>query len=672
MSRPLVCGLTLMLLVSLAPAQPPPRRVGPAKAAAPPAARGEDDAPERLLSPTTQLYVRWDGIAAHKAAYQGSIWGPIMAGPTGESVQAILAKVPRLLGSNLLADPLLEGKPPSELRAVHADLKHAAKLVELIADRGVMVAAEVREPRPTLKGIGKALGGLLGSGGGGAADLLMPEAQLLLVVPDVGDRAEVLMAAAKLIERQMPSATDPRTITPLPADAKRQGITFPGYYEGPVKAGCWVEGRHFVVYVGTRGFADVIRDLEKNAAQGGVTGHPLFVRSQTCIPPGGYESVARGFVDAQSVVGLAKRLAGPFVPGLKERLDGLGVGGLQSVVFSSGFEGKESRALYEFELPGERQGFAKVLKPQPLGLGELPPMPTDVSRFSALRLDPTALYDAGLSFIDVAAVSEDFGVEEGAKDLAETIRRRKAYVAREIDKAAGVAVRTDLLPHLGDKFVLYHGPTEGLNVFGAVVCVSCQDPAKVKSAVDRMQRAVETVAGSGQGKVRKKVYRGVEIREFYGRGFGVLTPSYAVVGNWLVIAGHPQPVQGFILRTQGELPMWKPDAATAARLNRMGPDVVGIQFCDPRSTVQNVCCIGPLVIGTLGRFNNNTQGDFNPIDVGLIPNGLELSRHLFPNLTVTRDDGRTVRVEVNESFSLPLEFIGAEPFAFGLLTVIGL
>jgi hypothetical protein len=38
-----------------------------------------------------------------------------------------------------------------------------------------------------------------------------------------------------------------------------------------------------------------------------------------------------------------------------------------------------------------------------------------------------------------------------------------------------------------------------------------------------------------------------------------------------------------------------------------------------------------------------------------------LSKHLFPNLTVTRDDGTTVRIEVNESFSLPLEFIGFEP-----------
>ena len=85
MSRHLVCGLTLVLLVSLAPAQPPaprPTTAAPAR----PAARGEPDAaPERLLSPTTQLYVRWDGVTAHAGAYKASIWGPVMAGPTGES-----------------------------------------------------------------------------------------------------------------------------------------------------------------------------------------------------------------------------------------------------------------------------------------------------------------------------------------------------------------------------------------------------------------------------------------------------------------------------------------------------------------------------------------------------------------------------------------------------------
>lgn len=663
MARPLVCGLTLILLASLAPAQAPNPRGG-AKAAGP-AARSEEDAPERLLSPTTQFYVRWDGITAHRAAYGASIYGPIMSGPTGDSVRALLDKVPKLLGSNLLADPLLDGKPPEELRAIHADLKNANKLVDLIGDKGVLVAAEVREPRPTLKGIGKAVGGLLsGKPAGGAAELLVPEAQLTVVVPDVGERAETIFAAIRLLMRQ---SSEP--VEPLPAALGRTGFTFPQREGNPVKVAWWVEGPHFVFYVGTVAVDSVVAGMKANASQGGLTTHPLYQRCHQTARAAGFESIARGYVDAHSVVGLAKRLAGPFVPGLTERVDGLGLGNLQAVVFTSGFDGRESRALYEFDLPGQRQGLAKVLKQQPLSLGDLPPMPADVTRFSALRIDPAAVYDAGLGAIELIAFKEDFGVEEGAKDQAEIIRRRKEYLNRELDKAIGVSVRNDLLPYLGDKVVLYQGPTEGLNVFGAVVCVSCKDPAKVKAAVDRMQRGVETVAGGGQMKVRKKTYRGVEMREIYTRGFGVLTPTYAVVGDWLVIAGHPQPVQGFILRSKGELPGWKPDPGTAARLAKMPADVVGIQYCDPRSTIQNLCCIGPLVLSAVTRLGpNNNQTDFDPIDIGLIPNGLELSKHLFPNLTVTRDDGKTVRIDVNESLSLPGEFIGFEPAAFAILT----
>ena len=83
----------------------------PAFAADPPA-----DAPERLLPPSTQLFVRWDGITAHNDAYKKSIWGGIMAGPTGDNVRALVAKAPKLLGASVLADPLLDGKPPAELK----------------------------------------------------------------------------------------------------------------------------------------------------------------------------------------------------------------------------------------------------------------------------------------------------------------------------------------------------------------------------------------------------------------------------------------------------------------------------------------------------------------------------------------------------------------------------
>jgi hypothetical protein len=643
-------GLTLVVLAAAAPAR-------------------AADPPERLLSPTTQLYVRWDGVTPHKAAYQASIWGPIMAGPTGDSIRTLLAKAPKLLGSDLLAGPLLEGRPPEELRAVHTDLKHLEKVVDLLADKGVLVAAEVRGPQPTLKGLGKAIGGLLG-GEGPDPSTFVPEAMVFVIVPDVGDRAETLFAPTRLMLRNSgPTAV----ATPLPAELGVKGYNWSnGPLGGPVQLGEWVIDGHFVEYIGTVPVEQAIKKMRENLKAGGITSHPLFARGRKLGTTAGFEAVTCGFVDAKAVVGLAKRLGGPLVPGLTERVDGVGLGNLEAVVFASGFAGKESRGLWEFDLPGERKGLAKVLKKEPLTLADLPPMPPDVSRFAALRVDPAAAYDAGLTVIEALTMNDKTGAED-AKTAADQIRLRKEYMAREIDKFAGISVTEDLLPFLGDKVVIYQSPVEGLSVFGTVVCLSCKDPARVKAAVDRLQHPIERAVGGGPAKVRKKQYRGVEVREMYGRGFGVLTPTYAIVGEWLVIAAAPQPVYGFVLRHKGEIEKWAPDAETGARLAKMlRTEAVGIQYCTPKSVVHNLCCIGPLFLSAFTRFARaDGSGDFDPIDLGLIPNGHELGKHLFPNLTVTRDDGKTVRIDVNESFGLPLEFAGLEVLVFAAFAGVG-
>ena len=181
----------------------------PAFAADPP-----PDAPERLLPPSTQLFVRWDGITAHNDAYKKSIWGGIMAGPTGDNVRALVAKAPKLLGSSVLADPLLDGKPPAELKLTLADLKSAEKLIELIADKGIIVAAEVREPAPSIKGVGAALGGLVGGKLPGAA-AVMPDAQVLVIVPGAGDKAEVVYGSLRLLFKK-----GEMKIEPFAADRK--------------------------------------------------------------------------------------------------------------------------------------------------------------------------------------------------------------------------------------------------------------------------------------------------------------------------------------------------------------------------------------------------------------------------------------------------------------------
>src|SRR5262249_47893108 len=147
---------------------------------------------------------------------------------------------------------------------------------------------------------------------------------------------------------------------------------------------------------------------------------------------------------------------------------------------------------------------------------------------------------------------------EDVKNPAERIRDRRAELAKDFDKLLGVSVKDDILPCLGDKVVIYQSPNEGLSIFGQVVCVSLKDPEKAKPVTDRFNNGIETLM-SAPVKVRKKLVKGVEVRELYSRGFGFLIPTYAVVDDWLVVALYPQPVQGFILRSKGDLAKWKPD-----------------------------------------------------------------------------------------------------------------
>src|SRR5581483_5501425 len=42
--------------------------------------------PEQLLPATTQVYLRWDGVEAHRAAYEKTALGKMMKGDTGEFV----------------------------------------------------------------------------------------------------------------------------------------------------------------------------------------------------------------------------------------------------------------------------------------------------------------------------------------------------------------------------------------------------------------------------------------------------------------------------------------------------------------------------------------------------------------------------------------------------------
>ncbi len=68
-------------------------------------------------------------------------------------------------------------------------------------------------------------------------------------------------------------------------------------------------------------------------------------------------------------------------------------------------------------------------------------------------------------------MDKEFGVEDA--DRREEPQRtssgaRKEYSRVKPTSSSASALADDLLPHLGDKFVVYQSPTEGLLVFGTV------------------------------------------------------------------------------------------------------------------------------------------------------------------------------------------------------------
>ena len=250
---------------------PRPSMRAPPRSARPPrrrssavAATARRDRAEKLLSPTTQLYVRWDGITAHNDAYKKSIWGPVMAGPTGDSIRALIAKGPKLVGNSLLADPLLDGKAPAELKANLADLKHAAKLIDLIADKGVIVGGGGARAGADAQGRG------LGARRPARRQDARPRSadpgrrSLLVIVPDAGDQAEVLFSAIRLACAPWSQAGESRSSRSPPTGP--QGLPLRHARTGrsasrSIHAAWWVEGKHFVFYVGTmRPEAVIARD----------------------------------------------------------------------------------------------------------------------------------------------------------------------------------------------------------------------------------------------------------------------------------------------------------------------------------------------------------------------------------------------------------------------------
>ncbi len=600
--------------------------------------------PEQILPPTTQVYVRWDGIAAHQKAYDESARGKMFAGETGKAFDEVLRQLWRQLKMTQPGEMLLDGHLPDEVAQVLAQVKAVKGLPKLLAQTGVVAGFEVRPPSFDLT----TLYNLARGNGNERAAAMTPQFLVTLVIPGGADKLEPV-AVLRLLANQSKVALKER-----PVGARQ--ITVMDAGGGAPFVSIWAEGKHLVATVSNMPIEKIVVKITNDGA--GITNHGLYKRLMDFNE---FQVVTRGFVDAADIFSSFEKLIKAYAPEIATTIDAAGAGGVKSACFWDGFDGEESHGVLEIDIPGPRKGLTKVFKPSPFKMSELPPLPSDLTRFTAARMDLAEFYNlAPLLLLDNAVFAENDGGKLTSDDLLNLHRER---IHQQLDDAAGIKF-SDLLASLGDKVLTYQAPTDGILNLGQVVAVSVKDEKKLRRCLDGLIRKLQ--AAVPDATVVRRDCAGVEALELFVKSRSPVTISCAICDGWLVAAFQPQPVRGFILRCKGKLQAWAPDARTAATMAKAPAGHSVIQVADPRPTLNWLYGIAPVFAGLVGRGNEEPF-----LQPGALPHAGEATQHLFPNVMWCHDDGKVMRWESRDSLWLPLEIVGMEflSFYFGVIGV---
>jgi hypothetical protein len=566
----------------------------------PPALRA-GDVPEAVLPGTTQVYLRWDGLAAHRPAYAKTALGQTLQGDTGTFLSGLLKQTQEVFSGVLSVEQLLGGVPPEDLQKLQANATEAAKLLPEVGERGFLVAGELTSINP-------------------------PLGRAFLVFPGGGVKPGPLFGAVRLGVG----------IAKLPVTESKVANRAVNRSEiGPLHLAWWVEGADAIVYLGTDTPEAIIKDMA-DAGKVKLTSNALFRR---VVDFKKFETSARAFVDLPAVAKLAAK-----DKKVGKLLEDLGVTDAGALVLYSGFDGEADRSLTEWDLPGSRKGLLQLIGGKPFRMADVPPLPPDVVAWSMTNFDAAVFYDVGLRAVEeVVALASPEDVEQ-VKSFSKLMK-----------DTLGLDLRNDLLGALGDKVVFYSTWSEGPLVLGETLLVKVKDGKKLQAALDQAVKALLKLTGN-DASLRKRTYRGAEVREIHVRKQGfIFVPSYTIHDGWLAVSLFPQALHGYIGRAGGRLERWQPSERVRALLGQMPSDVVSVSYSDPRPALRLLLSFAPLVGGALRSFNAEIA-----FEVDSIPNAQETTRLLFPNVSVTTDDGKTLRIQTLASLSLPFDSGGLE------------
>jgi hypothetical protein len=423
-----------------------------------------------------------------------------------------------------------------------------------------------------------------------------------------------------------------------------QGRTISELGEGKSYMAWWVEGPHLVLVAGRDPVAATLAVIDGRRPN--LTSHPLL---QSLNRFHDYETDIRGFVDVRSIVEWAGAPAhgDSWLTGLTEKLlrsfllREIGLTGVKGLTFHMGFEKQFQRSTVAVETaqPKWRTGLLRLVSgPLDFRTEQMPPMPPDVSTIGVYHLDWRELDRLLRHYVHLYEVSA--ALSEG--------RWPKAI---DLEKLIGFDIRKELLDHLEPTVLTYAANSEGPWICGWTVAVKVKDEAKILGGMARLGRFLRSVDKTyAKLEFQKRTYRG---KDFYVlNGYPSLPVTVSVHKGWLIMGMLPQPVMGWLLRSDGKYKAWSWPAWTRDVIRtRKGSRLINMSMNDPRPYLDFGLSWLPTLASIIKAADD--EGSF---DISKIPHPQAMSDELFPNLSATYDDGDALRWESYFSVDMPISY----------------
>jgi len=216
-------------------------------------------------------------------------------------------------------------------------------------------------------------------------------------------------------------------------------------------------------------------------------------------------------------------------------MDALGIRGLQNVMLTGGFDGKDWMEQGFLAAPAPRTGLLSLMDNPPIQDETLKAIPAGADLFTAGSFDVAKLLSTAR---DIAGQVHPQGQQSFDQGMG------------VVKMAIGKDLLTDILEPLGSQWAMYMAPeVAGGGIFGLVALNKTDDAAKMRSGLMNLSIFATNSANSGLAAKdapvviagRQVKYDGATINYL---GLPLVAPSWSVQGDYLLLGLYPQTLIG--------------------------------------------------------------------------------------------------------------------------------